>query len=149
MMRSGLDEWRATGARIFVPPACLYIGSALMRMGRLQQAGEIYREAEEVMSRTDLTAWQAELYRLQAELASLNSEGVAEIERLLRLSLVVAQAQDGVAWQLKTATHLGKFLSTQKRQTEAKPILAEALSAFTEGFDEPDYQLAQEMLDQL
>ena len=102
-----------------------------------------------MLTRTERRAWEPELYRLQAKLAGAAGDDGGEVERLLLRSLEVAREQEALAWQLRSATALGRFLAGHGRASEAKALVAEVCATFTEGFEEPDFRSAQDLLSQL
>lgn len=87
-----------------------------------------------------------ELLRVRAAVAAAAGDGRAA-ERLLQESLGMAARQGALAWQLKSATALAKFLVARGHGAEALRVLAPIYSAITEGFDLPDVRAAKQVLD--
>ena len=96
---------------------------------------------------------EAELHRLRGELLLTGAEagpsawGAAEA--CLRRALDVARAQRAKSLELRAMMSLGRLYQQQGRQAEARPLLAETYSWFTEGFDTPYLQEAKALLEQL
>ena len=53
------------------------------------------------------------------------------------------------SWELRAATSLSRLLRDTDRREEARTILAEIYSWFTEGFDTPDLKEAKSLLGEL
>ena len=70
-------------------------------------------------------------------------------EGAFREALVIAGHQGALAWELRAATSLGRFLAHRGRQTEARQILGEVYGRFTEGFETPNLTEAKALLAQL
>ena len=61
----------------------------------------------------------------------------------------MARAQQGKSLELRAATSLSRLYREQGRLAEARQLLAEAYSWFTEGFDTADLQEARAFLEPL
>jgi predicted ATPase len=64
-------------------------------------------------------------------------------------AIKIARAQQAQALELRAVTSLARLWRTQKRADDARPLLDEVYCRFTEGFDTPDLQAAQSLLEQL
>jgi predicted ATPase len=53
------------------------------------------------------------------------------------------------SFELRTAVSLGRLLKKQGRGSEAKKLLEEVYSWFTEGFDTPDLKEAKSFIEEL
>jgi predicted ATPase len=60
-----------------------------------------------------------------------------------------ARAHQPRALELRATTSLARLWHTQRRTADARRLLAELCSWFTEGFDTPDLQAARSLLAQL
>ena len=93
---------------------------------------------------------QAELHRLKGELSLLHDQpNPAEAEREFRSAIDIARGQQAKSWELRAATSLSRLLASQHRRDEARAMLAEIYSWFTEGFDAADLKEAKALLDEL
>ena len=59
------------------------------------------------------------------------------------------QQMKAKAWELRATMSLARLLATQGRREEARTMLAEIYSWFTEGFDTADLKDAKALLDEL
>ncbi len=66
-----------------------------------------------------------------------------------RASIALAQRMGAKAWELRTTTSLARLLDSEGSRGEARTMLAEIYSWFTEGFDTADLKDAKALLDEL
>ena len=64
-------------------------------------------------------------------------------------TITVARRQNAKSLELRAATGLARFWSTQDKRAEARDLLAPLYGWFTEGFDTPDLIDAKALLDEL
>jgi predicted ATPase len=104
------------------------------------------------MDNTDERRLEAELHRLKGEYL-LEQTGKwckgREAEESIHQALDVARCQQAKSLELRAAMSLGRLGQQQGRHTEAHQILAEIYGWFTEGFETPDLQEAQALLEAL
>jgi predicted ATPase len=92
----------------------------------------------------------AELHRLRGELLGrLPYADWTEVETCFRTALRAARGQGSRGFELRAAVDLARLLSAQQRQAEARELLANVYSWFTEGFGTPDLEDAKALLDEL
>jgi predicted ATPase len=53
------------------------------------------------------------------------------------------------SFELRTAVSLGRLLKKQGKESEARKLLEEVYSWFTEGFDTPDLKEAKSFIEEL
>ena len=63
--------------------------------------------------------------------------------------LKTARRQSAKGLELPAITHLARLLAREDRRAEARAMLADIYSWFTEGFDTADLKEAQTLLDEL
>src|SRR6266851_2457291 len=81
----------------------------------------------------------AEILRLKGEVLLMGDRSATpEAEKCFREALEVALAQEAKWWELRTTVSLARLLRDTNRRDEARTMLAEAYSWFTEGFDLSD-----------
>jgi DNA-binding NtrC family response regulator/tetratricopeptide (TPR) repeat protein len=96
------------------------------------------------------TVYSSEIYRCRGEL--LLSQGHAhapEAENCLRTAVELARRGARRSLELRAATSLGRLLQRQGKREDARHMLAEIYSWFTEGFDTADLRDARMLLDEL
>jgi predicted ATPase len=101
-----------------------------------------------LVEQTNERHWEAELYRLRAELL-LKQGDDAGAEASLQKAVEVARRQSAKSWELRATTSLARLWQEQGRMDEARQMLAEIYGWFTEGFDTPDLQEAKALLEEL
>ena len=148
LIRTGLDLYAATGARLGMGYWRSYLIEACLAAGRLAEGLAAARGAL-ALAETQLDVFfDAELLRLEGELLRASGEPQAA-EASLRKALVIARGQGARTFELRTATSLGSLLAAQGRGGEALPVLAAVYQTFREGFEARDLVEARELLDRL
>jgi predicted ATPase len=61
----------------------------------------------------------------------------------------VARRQGAKSWELRAPDGLARLFAKQGRRDEARTIIAEIYTSFTEGFDTADLKDAKSLLDEL
>jgi predicted ATPase/DNA-binding winged helix-turn-helix (wHTH) protein len=120
----------------------------LLAQGELGDASDTIRDAlDRAAHRTE--RWcEPELLRIKAEVvAALGHRDDAE--EMLRQSLVLAQEQGALSWELRTATSLARLMKQQGRTSEARERLEAVYVKFTEGFATKDLVEARSLLTSL
>jgi len=127
-------------------------------------------EALTVADKTGERFYEAELYRLKGELslqsrqvkASQDKSGVtspqhlapstqaaAEAEACFHKAIEIARRQRAKSLELRAVMSLSRLWQSQGKKDEARQMLAEIYSWFTEGFDTADLQEAKALLESL
>jgi predicted ATPase len=65
------------------------------------------------------------------------------------LSIELARVQGAKTWELRATVSLARLLRDTDRRDEARAMLADIYSWFTEGFDTADLKDAKALLDEL
>jgi predicted ATPase len=118
--------------------------------GRAEEGLDLVAKSLATAERTGQRTAEAELHRLKGELLMIKDPGnVAEAERCLCTAIDVARRQDARLFELRAAVSLAHLLRQQGKTDEARQMLAEIYSWFTEGFDTPDLKEAKSLLDEL
>jgi class 3 adenylate cyclase/DNA-binding winged helix-turn-helix (wHTH) protein/predicted ATPase len=121
--------------------------------GRAGQAKEGLRILAEVMAavHNDGEAYcLAELFRLKGELLLQSGiEGVEEAEACFRQALDIARRQQAKSLELRAAMSVARLWQRQGKRAEARQMLIDIYSWFTEGFDTLDLQETKALLEAL
>jgi hypothetical protein len=70
-------------------------------------------------------------------------------ESIYKKSIAVARQQRALAWELRTATSLGRLWRDQHRILEARQLVSKTLKRFREGLDTADLRAAKCLLEEL
>jgi class 3 adenylate cyclase len=92
---------------------------------------------------------EPELYRVKGQLLLLQAGNQSEAETCFRQAIDIARRQQAKSWELRAAMSLARLLRDTNRRDEARAMLAEIYSWFTEGFDTADLKDAKALLDEL
>ena len=148
-IREGLAALRATGAELRLPYYLALLAQTCWRADRADEALALMNEA---LTRVDQTgeAWNAaELHRLKGELLLDQPRRAEQAEASMRHALDIARAQGARALELRASVSLGRLWQKQGKRAQARELVAEIHSWFTEGFDTADLQEAKALLDAL
>jgi predicted ATPase len=149
-LTQGLRAYRATGAVVFQPYFLALLAEAHGIMGQPEAGLMALAEALTLVDTTGERWYQSELYRLRgAFLLQLSADNQREAEACFQHAMTIAQSQGAKAWELRTATSLARLWQHQGKRQQAHALLAPVYSWFTEGFDTPDLQEAEALLDAL
>jgi uncharacterized membrane protein len=137
-IEQGLQAWRATGAANSEPYFLMLLAEGYAKAGHTAEALTIVTKALTRMEQTAERCWEAELYRLKGELTLAEAQdsglgaGSSSPQTPLRASLSLARL-----WQ------------SQGKSAEARELLEDIYSWFTEGFATKDLQDAEALLREL
>ncbi len=149
LMRQGLDELEGARTIPFYTGGWAFLAEACGKAGRPQEGLQVIGEVEARIGQTGATAWQAEHLRLKGELLQQAGASPSEVEACYRQALELARSQAAKSWELRIATSAARFLCDQGREAEARHLLGEVYSWFTEGFETADLRRAKALLQEL
>jgi predicted ATPase len=119
----------------------------LLAQRELEEARDTIREALDRAARRTERWCEPELLRIKAEvMAALGHQDDAEA--LLRQSLMLAQEEGALSWELRSATSLARLMK-QQGASEAREVLEPIYLKFTEGFATKDLVEARLLLTSL
>jgi predicted ATPase len=147
-LREGALARRSTGAQIHLSGSLGSLAEARAKAGHPEEGLATMAEALAMVDETDERFFEAELYRVRAELLLGQGED-AEAEATLQHAIEVARRQKARSWELRATVSLARLWQQQGRVGEAHQMLAQIYGWFTEGFDTPDLQEAKALLEAL
>jgi predicted ATPase len=147
-MREGMAVDQSLGLRCYLSGALGSLAEAQAKAGHPEEGLTTLAEALALVEQTDERHWEAELYRLRAELL-LNQGDEAGAEASFQKAIEVARRQQAKSWELRATVSLARLWQEQGRVDEARQMLAEVYGWFTEGFDTPDLQEAKALIEEL
>jgi DNA-binding winged helix-turn-helix (wHTH) protein/predicted ATPase len=150
-LAQGIEQWRAAGAELGLP---LYLGlmaEASIIKSSLKRATACLEEALTIAARSHDRHYDAELYRLQGELALARTGHAAEknADGAFRRAIKIAQSHKSKTLELRATTSLCRLWRNQSKHKHAREKLHKIYGWFTEGFDSPDLKQAKMLLDEL
>src|SRR5262249_22484278 len=120
------------------------------KYGRAEEGLDWVANGLATAEQTGQRVFEAELRRLKGELLTIKDIGnVVEAERWFRTARPVAREQGARLSDLRATVSLARLLRDTNRLDEARSMLTEIYSWFTEGFDTADLKEAKRLLDEL
>ncbi|MBE0408821.1 MAG: hypothetical protein IBX69_03720 [Anaerolineales bacterium] len=92
--------------------------------------------------------WDAELYRVRSILDMLQGNDEKAEDSLVK-ALEIARQQNAKSWELRAAIGLAHLWQKQGKENEARQVVNEVYSWFSEGFDTPELQEARELCSEI
>lgn len=149
-LEGGLNRWRRTGARLWLPMFLASEAEACAGIGALDRALEGIERAIAVASETGERWAMAEILRLKATLIlAADSSVQAEAEKLLLQSLDIARAQQARCWQLRSSIDLARLWQRQDRTDDAAALLQDIVSQFPSNSNFVDLDAARALLNSI
>jgi class 3 adenylate cyclase/predicted ATPase len=148
LLRSGLGNYRATGAEQWMSEYLSLMASACEITGQVEEALALLDEALQIVERTGERWFEAELNRQKGQLL-LRQRHTEDAEELYRTALRIAREQEAKLWELRAAASLARLRRDQGRRAEALDLLSPIYGWFTEGFDTQDLKEAKTLLAEL
>jgi predicted ATPase len=153
LIRNGLAAYRATGAELLRTHFLALLAETCARAGQVEAGLAAIDEGLAVVDRTDERIHEAELHRLQGELTLLaqdrldeQKESVRDAEACFLRALAIARKHGAQSLALRAVLSLCRLWQRQGRQAEARALLSESYSWFSEGFDTADLREARALL---
>jgi len=121
--------------------------------GKEGQTAEGLRVVNEELSQLQLTGarfYEAELHRIEGELhLAQDATGEEQAEACFQNALKVARGQSAKSLELRAAMSMSRLWQKQGKIEEARNLLGEVYSWFTEGFGTADLKEAKLLLERL
>jgi predicted ATPase len=147
---SGLREYRATGATVWMPTYLSYLAIAHTNLGELDDASRCVGEAISTIEATKERWYEAEANRIAGEIALRSPEpNPTKSQDYLERALAVARQQQAKSWQLRASMSLARLWRDQGKSQQAREMLAPVYGWFTEGFETRDLKEAKALLEDL
>jgi tetratricopeptide (TPR) repeat protein len=130
----------------------LYTGLAeiYLAASRLTEGLEAVGEGLELAQHTGTRVIEAETRRLKGELLLIgDNDATSEVAQCFRDAIELAQRQSAKSFELRATMSLARLLAKQGKRDEARTMLVDIYSWFTEGFDTADLKDAKALLDRL
>jgi predicted ATPase len=149
-IQDGLDASRAIGAELARPYYLTLLAEACTETGRLDDGLRALAEALAAADEHEDRAHETEIHRLEGELLlRQDHSNVAKAQSCFERAIEVARKQSAKSLELRATMSLARLLDKQGKRDEARTMLADIYSWFTEGFDTADLKDAKALLDEL
>jgi predicted ATPase len=147
-IQQGLGVVQSIGQKLYHPYHLALLAEAYGQAGQPEGGLTCLAEALTLVGATEERWWEAEVYRLQGELLlRLPLPDIPQATACFHQALDVARHQQAKALELRAALSLGRLWQQQGQRDQARQLLTEVYSWFTEGFETPDLQEARRWLE--
>ncbi|MEJ2266573.1 MAG: hypothetical protein P8X95_24260, partial [Anaerolineales bacterium] len=147
-IRQGIAVDESAGVQLNKPLALRSLAKAQAQAGHTRAGLATLVEALALVEETGERHWEAELYRLRAEMYLMQGDET-EAEASLQKAIEIARRQSAQSWELRATIDLARLWQKQGRGDNAREALSEIYAWFTEGFETPDLIKAQALLEEL
>ena len=147
-IRQGMAASESISIRLNLVETLRALAVAQAKAGRPEEGLTTLAEALTLVEKTGERLWEAELYRLRAELLLTQGDD-HEAEASFEKALEVARGQSARSWELRASIGLARLWQEKGKKDEARRLLEGIYSWFTEGFDTPDLKEAKALLEEL
>jgi DNA-binding winged helix-turn-helix (wHTH) protein/predicted ATPase len=161
-IRSALDKYRSTGAKLWLGQFLGLLAGQLTKTGEIDEGINVIDEALDITYQTGERFYEAELHRIRGELflarVYSHDPGVVPTERdsamttaedCFNRALSVARQQETKSWELRAAISLSELLLERGERVPAHHILSSAYEGFTEGYESIDLLTARSLLSKM
>jgi len=154
--RTSARGWAAhqgMGPQLLRPYYLSLLAEAYGQAGQPEAGLHVLAEDLALVEATEERWWEAELYQLQGEILLHAECGVRHTEwtpeECFRQAIEVARRQQAKALELRAALSLSRLWQQQGQRDNARQLLVEIYSWFTEGCATPDLHEARALLETL
>jgi adenylate cyclase len=148
-MRQNLAIMEATGTMTCFSRLRARIADACRKTGELEEGLSAVDWAFEAVEKYDERYMEAEIYLLKVDLLRMQGKPEDEAEKYFRQAIEISRQRMAKSWELRATVSLSRLWQSQGKREEARHILQEIYSWFTEGFTTPDLIEAKALLDGL
>jgi predicted ATPase/DNA-binding winged helix-turn-helix (wHTH) protein len=149
-MRQGIATCLATGSKSFEPYFLGLLAETYGALGHPEAGLSLLHEGLSELDTTEVRIYDAELSRLKGTLLLQQAvPDATQAAACFRQALDIARQRQAKSWELRAATSLARLWQQQGKQDDARELLTEVYSWFTEGFDTADLQEARALLEAL
>jgi class 3 adenylate cyclase/tetratricopeptide (TPR) repeat protein len=145
-IREALQGFRVSGTGTPQTYLLFLLADALLRAGQFDACREALIEAFGLVERTDERLWEAELWRLRAELALNFGDGQEIARGFYEKAIAVARHQGAIAFELRASLGLARHWESMSDFSSARELLTRVLAMFPEESHSPDLREARSRL---
>jgi predicted ATPase/DNA-binding winged helix-turn-helix (wHTH) protein len=147
-IQQGWGVVQSIGQKLYHPYYLALQAEAYGQAGHPEAGLTFLAEALTLAEATEERWWEAELYRLKGELLlRLTLPDIPQATACFHQALEVARRQQAKSLELRAALSLCRLWQQHGKQDQARQLLTEVYSWFTEGFETPDLQEARAWLE--
>jgi predicted ATPase len=147
-IQQGIGAVQTIGQKLNRPCHLGYLAEAYGQAGQPEAGLSVLNEALTLVEATEERWWEAEVYRLKGELLlRLPLPDIPQATACFHQALDVAHRQQARALELRAVLSLSRLWQQQGQRDQARQLLTEIYSWFTEGIETPDLQEARMWLE--
>jgi predicted ATPase len=147
-IQQGLRAMQGIGQKLYRPYTLALLAEAYGQAGQPEAGLSALDEALTLVEATEERWWEAEMYRLKGELLlQLTRPDIPQATACIHQALEVARRQQARSLELRAALSLSRLWQQHGKRDQARQLLTEVYSWFTEGFETPDLQEARVWLE--
>jgi predicted ATPase len=147
-IQQGLEAVQNRGQKLYRPYHLALLAEAYGQAGQPEAGLAALDEALTLVATTEERWWEAEVHRLKGELLlQLPLPDISQATACFHQALEVARSQQAKSLELRAALSLSRLWQQHGKQDQARQLLTELYSWFTEGFETPDLQEARMWLE--
>ena len=147
-IQQGIATNESIGAKCYLSVTLGYLAEAQAKAGQLERGLDTLDESLTIIEQSSEHNWEAELYRMRAEILLMQGRNKKAEASLLK-AIEIARRQNAKSWELRAATDLACIWKSEGKIDKAYALLAPVYEWFTEGSDTPDLISARELLEGL
>jgi predicted ATPase len=145
----GIAAFRTAGAELVLTFNFGLLAAAYGKAGQIRRGLDTLDEALNLVSRNGETFWEPELHRLRGELLLIEGSSPAVVEPMFQLAIDTARQHQAKSLELRAAMSMSRIWMQQDKRAEARALLLDVYSWFTEGFQTADLQEAEKLLQEI
>ena len=145
----GIAAFRTAGAELVLTFNFGLLAAAYGKAGQIRRGLDTLDEALNLVSRNGETFWEPELHRLRGELLLIEGSSPADVEPMFQLAIDTARQHQAKSLELRAAMSMSRIWMQQDKRAEARALLLDVYSWFTEGFQTADLQEAEKLLQEI
>ncbi|MBZ9601402.1 ATP-binding protein [Phyllobacterium chamaecytisi] len=147
VLREAIDGMQANRNDIVVSTTSAVLANALAACSRWNDAHAVVDAAIYAAERRAEKIWMPDLLMAKAGILLRQvNPAIPQAEALLMRTMVLAEQQSALSWQLRAAIPLARSWTVAGKRSQAIELLTVLLSRFTEGFETSDLVCARMML---
>jgi predicted ATPase len=143
--QEALDTNEPICLRLYLPGILHFHALAHAMAGDLEEGLNTIEQALEIQKQTTEGLWEADIYRVKAQLL-LEKGDAANAEECLLKAIETARRQEAKSWELRASIDLCRLWHSQGKNEEARQLLSNIYNWFTEGFETADLKEAKKLL---
>jgi predicted ATPase len=147
-IQQGLEAVQSRGQNLYHSYHLSLLAEAYGQAGQLEAGLSALAEALTLVEVTEERWWEAELYRLKGKLIlCLPCPNIPQAMACFHQAIEVAHLQQAKLLELRATLSLSQLWQQQGKRDQARQLLTEVYSWFTEGFETLDLQEARAWLE--